>query len=181
MVPPISKGGGRFLGNEELKKATRIVEFSERTSDATSVFLVVVVVIVEATHRARCLSEPPRSSLRTLPPRFTLRRLPGERGERRRALRPIIFPSLRNISTPLQRTNSFYSRCRATLRQPPPHRVTSFPATRPRVAPLYPPHRQCVRTSIPTGPPLRTDRGVRIISIARTAIIHRAKKIIKCL
>jgi len=34
------------------------------------------------------------------------------------ALRPIIFPSLRNISTPLQRANSFRSRCRATLRNP---------------------------------------------------------------
>lgn len=120
MVPPISKGGGRFLGNEELKKGTRL-EFSERRN---------VVIVVEATHRVVCLSP----ALRTLALLSAVSR--GREENDDGALRPIIFPSLRNISTPLQRTNSFYSRCRATLL-----RLVSFPCSpAPRCVRDYPDH-----------------------------------------
>lgn len=158
-----------------------IVESEGRDVDSDVVvviIIIVVVAVVEATRRLRCFS------LAAFPeiPAFAISH--GREENDDGALRPIIFPSLRNISTPLQRTNSFYSRCRATLRW---NRIASL---LPRFSP------SCVvrvlRAPSPSlsafrdpnrRPPLNADRKFpHYFNCARTAIIHpRAKKIIKCL
>lgn len=118
MVPPISERGGRFFGNDELKKETRILlkETQCRSSSSLSKRRTMLSLSLSFI-RSRLLL-----NLLSCLPVVSQGREANDDG----ALRPIIFPSLRNISTPLQRTNSFYSRCRATLRSEPRHFFPRF-------------------------------------------------------
>lgn len=155
MVPPISKGGGRFLGNEELKKGTRIagLEFSEGRN----------VGLGRRRHRrsdASCCLSPELLSPNPTPSSYSS---PSPGGERRPTTTELFvqlfFPRFETFQ------RHFNERTRSILVAAQPsaaHRVTSFPApvaavTRPESRP-FPLRRQYVRAS-PTGPPLK--RGPR--------------------
>jgi len=169
-MPPIWKGGGRFLGNEELKKGTRIAEFL-RDADRPRRH--------RASKRRTALSFLPHG-LPSPSPRCYRSASQGRAKNDDGALRPIIFPSLRNISTPLQRANSFRSRCRATLRNPEQNGEQNRAAPPVSVRAALPFPLNVRDPSIP-GPPLNADRESALFqSRANGNNSPRAKKIIKC-
>lgn len=144
----ISKGDGRFIGNEEPKKGTRILEFLRRRE---LVIISIVVFVVEATH------SPPQLSLKPL---ACLRRLPGGKRGTMELFVQLFFPRFETFQRHFnERTRSILV---AAQPSPPPSVRTEprhfFPGSLPSPVGVTSPASYAY--AIPTGLPLNAESAL---------------------
>lgn len=148
----ISKGDGRFVGNEEPKKGTRILEFLRRCE----VVVISIVVFVEATH---CVVSPPQFSLKPL---ACLRRFPGgKRGMTMELFVQLFFPRFETFQRHFnERTRSILVAAQPSPLHPPSeqNRVTSSPVRSRPLLELLP--LLATRTRYQLGYPLNAESAL---------------------